>query len=511
MKTYKQNCFYRHRWQCLVFLSEFIYMGLELNASRIMSPAFGTTLDIWSSIIGIILASSAIGNWLAGHLSDRAEIRHIWIVRCLFICAFWLAFVPILYASLINSGLHANLPHIVAALIACIALFMIPGICIGMLTPLVLAQYADEQKLEIGRASSGFYAAMTLGGLAGTFATGFYLVPTLGSNNLTVAMSIAMAILGILSATILRRLKAKENIGFIIATIVLLIVITCVNIMHKTTSDVDIWVDTQYGRARVFDSKQENRPIRNLLVSGGYESAMFLDNKGKTELVFDYLKTAAKITRNSIKEDDSVLCLGGGAYSFPKYLAYNKKAKVDVVEIDKEITSLAQKYFFLDEVSKKSKHKINTYTGDGRVVLSDLKTKNYSMIFNDTFAGESPAATLSTLEAAKEIKSSLAPNGLYMMNIMGIYNDAANEFLGWEVKTLREVFGVVRVFHSYDKEHFSSDTQQNWIVVATDNTKWNPPKSSYEVKPNLGGAKILTDDYCPVDYLTARLQFVRER
>ena len=239
-------------------------------------------------------------------------------------------------------------------------------------------------------------------------------------------------------------------------------------------------------------------------------------HKGKeyqhsNEIVFDYLKTAAKITRNSIKEDDSVLCLGGGAYSFPKYLAYNKKAKVDVVEIDKEITSLAQKYFFLDEVSKKSKHKINTYTGDGRVVLSDLKTKNYSMIFNDTFAGESPAATLSTLEAAKEIKSSLAPNGLYMMNIMGIYNDAANEFLGWEVKTLREVFGVVRVFHSYDKEHFSSDTQQNWIVVATDDTKWNPPKSLYEVKPNLDGAKILTDDYCPVDYLTARLQFVRER
>ena len=119
--------------------------------------------------------------------------------------------------------------------------------------------------------------------------------------------------------------------------------------------------------------------------------------------------------------------------------------------------------------------------------------------------------TDNTITGAKEIKSSLAPNGLYMMNIMGIYNDAANEFLGWEVKTLREVFGVVRAFHSYDKEHFSSDTQQNWIVVATDDTKWNPPKSLYEVKPNLDGAKILTDDYCPVDYLTARLQFVRER
>ena len=505
------NRILRHRWQYIVFLSEFVYMGLELNASRIMSPIFGTTLDIWASIIGTILASSAIGNWIAGRIGDDTRARQEWIPRCLFISALWLALIPLLYAGFMATGINASLPRVMTALLACTVLFMIPGICIGMLSPLVLAQYAHEQKLKIGLASSGFYTAMTLGGLAGTFATGFILVPLFGATNLSVVMASAMGILGLLSTIALSRLKAKEVPIFIITLVVILASMIYINSTPKNTTSLDLWKDTQYGRARVLDlTEGKGRPTRNLLVSGGYESAMYLDDKTKSELVFEYLKTTAKVLEKEVKADDPVLCLGGGAYSFPKYLAYNKQANVDVVEIDGEITTLAKEYFYLDEVSKKSKHQIKTYTGDGRVVLPTLKQRHYSVIFNDTFAGDSPVATLSTIEAVKSAKSVLAPNGIYIMNIIGIQDDANNEFLGWEVKTLREAFGSVRVFSIEDKENTAKDTVQNWVVVATDNVNWQSPKSLYEVKLNLDGAKVLTDDDCPVDFLTARLHLLSD-
>jgi predicted membrane-bound spermidine synthase len=387
---------------------------------------------------------------------------------------------------------------------------MLPGICIGMLSPLVLAQYANEQKLEIGCASSKFYTAMTLGGLVGTFAAGFLLVPTFGSINLIFIMSATMGFLGLLSIVMLKRVKENESLFLTIAFFVVLAYMVNISIFSKQSTGFDFWVDTYYGRAHVIDSTDDERPVRSLMVSGGYESAMYLDDKDKSELVFGYLKSSAKITKNFLKEDDSARCLGGGAYYFPKYLASKQKVKVDVVEIDEGVTTLAREYFYLDEVSNNSKHKITNYTGDGRVVLPTLETDTYALVFNDTFAGEEPVATLSTLEATKDIKKVLKPNGFYMMNIIGSFDNASNEFLGWEVKTLREAFKSVRVFYSHDKDSYDSKTQQNWIVIATDNTKWKAPKSLYEVQPNLDDTKVLTDENCPVEYLTARQRILEE-
>lgn len=499
-----------HRWQILIFLTEFVYMGVELVASRVMSPTFGTTLNIWSAIIGTILASSALGNWLAGRISDDVEKRETWIVRSLLICAFWLGLVPTLFQSLVDSGIATVFPVTVAALIVCVVLFLVPGVCIGSLSPLVLAQNAYEQELEVGAAGSSLYTAMTLGGLIGTFAAGFWLVPFFGSEKFVFLMADACLLLAIAAAVMLHKFMNKKVLWPAVGTAVLLVSMFVLSTIPSSAVGVDVWRDTQYGRAHVMDGFKETRPLRNLLVSGGYESAMYLDDTTYCEPVFEYIARVCNVVDSSVKEDDKVLCLGGGAYSAPKWIASNCGTSVEVIEIDAGITGLANEYFHVQEVSDSSKHGIVTHEGDARVVMPSLGSETYSVVFNDTFAGEEPAVALSTVEAAREVKSRLKPDGIYISNVIGTFDGADDEFLGWEVKTLKEVFGYVHVYAVYDSYAENSDLELNWVVVATDNENWKAPDDFIEVDIAQDKAEVLTDDDCPVEYLVARMK-MRDR
>ncbi len=54
-----------------VFLSGAALLGVEIVASRVLAPSFGSSLYVWGSLIGVVLTGLAIGYWAGGALSDR--------------------------------------------------------------------------------------------------------------------------------------------------------------------------------------------------------------------------------------------------------------------------------------------------------------------------------------------------------------------------------------------------------------------------------------------------------
>ena len=54
----------KHRFEIIIFTIDAICMILELIASRLLSPYFGNSNIVWTSVIGIILLSSSMGNYL---------------------------------------------------------------------------------------------------------------------------------------------------------------------------------------------------------------------------------------------------------------------------------------------------------------------------------------------------------------------------------------------------------------------------------------------------------------
>src|SRR5262249_26040473 len=60
----------------LAFSSSLCIMILELVSSRLVAQHVGSSLTVWTSVIGIILGGICLGNVLGGRLADRLDPRH---------------------------------------------------------------------------------------------------------------------------------------------------------------------------------------------------------------------------------------------------------------------------------------------------------------------------------------------------------------------------------------------------------------------------------------------------
>jgi predicted membrane-bound spermidine synthase len=61
----------RYSLEVIVFVAGAAVMILELVGSRLVAPYFGTSLFVWTSLIGAFLGFLSAGYWLGGRIADR--------------------------------------------------------------------------------------------------------------------------------------------------------------------------------------------------------------------------------------------------------------------------------------------------------------------------------------------------------------------------------------------------------------------------------------------------------
>ena len=66
----------KHLLETAVFLCGAMVMIYEIVGSRVVAPHFGTSIFVWTSLIGVILASLSIGYWVGGRIADRKPSRY---------------------------------------------------------------------------------------------------------------------------------------------------------------------------------------------------------------------------------------------------------------------------------------------------------------------------------------------------------------------------------------------------------------------------------------------------
>ena len=178
-----------------VFLSGAVLLGLELVASRVVAPFFGSSIFVWGALIGVVLAGLSVGYWIGGRLADRFRRRCSCSARSA--RRRLILLIPVVDGWVLeqvvrNAGPRWN------PLVATIVLFGLPSIVLATATPIAVRLRARLDR-ELGKTAGRLFAVSTAGSIVGTFATAFFLIPELGTNQL----------LGVL-ATALRRGRARR-------------------------------------------------------------------------------------------------------------------------------------------------------------------------------------------------------------------------------------------------------------------------------------------------------------
>ena len=495
----------KYKFEIIIFIVNAVYMILELIASRILSPYFGSSSIVWTSVIGIIMLSSSIGNYIGGIIADKEKLKRN-VKYILMISGISVLIIPLMQASVLTWLTNITNNIKIGAVTATVILFFIPSMLVGFLSPIIIKLKMEDLKTA-GKTSGKIYAIATLGCIVGNFLGGFYFIPRFGSNEVLFVLAILLFVLNIF----VNEENKKFINKFFITTIIICIISCSLFVLYSYANEeigekilnhetgFYVSYDTEYGRVLIYNFEDNGELVRNMLIDGGNESLTFVNENKCYELFSDYTKHY-DLMLEAEREIDDVLMIGGAGFSYPKYYISNFENKsMDVVEIDGKVIKLAKEYFYLDklieEYDLEENKRLNIIEEDGRVYLNQ-NIKKYDAILNDAFAGETPVETLTTLEAVEKIYASLEDNGVYLTNVIGSVEGESSKFLKSEVKTLKEVFKNVYVFLCNEPNKL--DLKQNCMVLATDADL--EIDGAIEVKVSEDDI-VLTDNYNPVDML----------
>jgi len=193
----------------LAFSSGFSIMGIELLGGRILAPYFGSSVHIWGSIITVFMLSLSLGYLLGGKLS----IRHPSLTKygLIFLVASIMVVPIALFAEPIMAFIFSHIEDSrYGSLLASTALFFIPTIILGMISPYSVRLLVTNSERS-GQVAGGLYFVSTLGSALGTIITSFYMVLAFDVNAIILGFAGVLGRLGLIAITF-DKLKVREAV-----------------------------------------------------------------------------------------------------------------------------------------------------------------------------------------------------------------------------------------------------------------------------------------------------------
>jgi len=475
-------------------------MVLEIVGARVLAPFLGTSIVVWTGLIGVVMAALAMGYWQGGRLADRrpsARTLSAVILLAALLTAATAATKALLLDFLVSHGLGPRLGVIAAALL----LFAPAAGLLGMVAPFAV-RLTLRDAATVGATAGRLYALSTVGSIVGTFAAGFVLVAALGSTTILLVTAIFLVAVSLIACR--ADVKAKAAALAVIVLVGLWLTAQDAALAAAGIHDVD----TAYGRVLVYEGLDpvSTRPIRVMTTGPSrFQSALY--PTAPDELVLDYTRFFT-IGLEMAPPAPRVLILGGGAYAFPRHvLAARPQAAVTVVELDPGVTELARKHFgLLPHPGLSIVHE------DARMVIN-RHGDPYDLIYLDAFGTDyAPPFHLVTREAARRLQSLLAPDGAVMVNAIGTLDGDGSRFIRSLAATFAAVFDDVALYPLGSAG--SEQAAQNIMLLARNRPGPLPVGSAPEMRRFLekrmeasavAGGLELTDDHAPVEWLCALL------
>jgi spermidine synthase len=503
-----------------VFITGMAVLILEVLAIRLLSPQFGTSMFVLSSVLTVVLAALALGYYWGGRLADRFPSPYplytiIAIGGCTIAFSYGLSTVLVPLAGSI-------LPITAGPLVLAIILFFVPAFLLGTDSPYVIKLLTTEAPSDTAGATTGtVFFWSTIGSIVGSLSAGFFFIPFVGLAYTLLGVACVLAVGAATAATLLRTPDTTPSVRpvwFIAAATVLLsALIIAAPSPHRTGSNQSTLyeADHRYGHIHIYEQtfSLTRPPARFLKREVNSESAIFQDSY---EHPFFYARFADLFPAFTSTTSGHFLLLGGGAYSIARsVLGNHEDMTVSVAELEPALFPLAVKYFDLTHLDR-----LHSYAQDARVFIQNTN-EQFDVIFMDTFSsGLYIPAHLTTVEFFTKLRSRLAPGGVLMINFIGTEEQPGMNLTDSFTKTLRSVFPNARAFSEFPKP---TGRLKNMVFIATLSDDTPPPIATLTVPASTGDTQIplrdlelpliakdpatqviFTDNRSPAEYLVAK-------
>lgn len=483
----------------LAFFASAAILVLEILGARILAPYVGVTLQTYTSIIGTVLAGISLGTWLGGKIADRIPPRSL--ISPLLVIGGGTVLMTVPTIRFFAAGVAYPSPPLVIALT--FAGLFLPAAVLSAINPtLVKLQLSDlhETGSIVGRLS----ALATAGAIVGTFITGFLLVATISTSKILAALGAVLVVSGVVIHLMLRGVRREASTAVKVG-----VVIALVGFGSTVTDEGICDRESSYYCVRVIDDRE--RPTGRFVWLNDQLHG-YSDVEDPTFIKFAYAKHLAAgidVVRES-KAPIEALSIGGGSFTLPRYIAATRPGTHNrVLEVDPVVVEIGEKRLGVEKSDQ-----MRVRVGDARTSIRDEPDNHFDFVIGDAFGGEAVPWHLTTQEFLQELRRVMRDDGVYAMNIID-YEERG--FVRAELRTLRTVFEHTMLVMDYDSAHryggnhvlFASPSPIDVSKFDKRLRELDPTARVYlgdELDRFVGDAKLLTDDFAPVDQLITPYQ-----
>lgn len=478
----------------IVFFASGAVLVLEILSLRLVAPYIGLTLQTSTAVIGFALAAIAVGAWLGGLVADRIPPQRV-IGPMLVGAGVLVLFVGPLVRW---TGEQVRGGAVSAVLVMAAVAVFFPAALLSAVSPMVVKlrlATLSETGTVVGRLSG----IATLGALVATFATGFLLIATTSTSVILLVLGAALLLLGVIVTIRLRGAISPAGP----------VVVAMIAVAATVAAPAPCDVETAYHCARVVrdDERATGRVLELDTLSHSY-----VDLADPAYLRFSYIRAIASVMDATAAPGSlRALHVGGGGMTLPRYVAATRPGSRQlVVEIDPGVVELDVTRLGLDVAN------LEVRVADARVALAAEPSATRDLVVGDAFAGLTVPWHLTTREAITDVRRILDRGGLYLVNVID-YPPLA--FARAEIATIAEAFPHVAVIARPGV--LAAGDGGNLVIAASDR-----PLPLAEVETQLsrrapeldlladpaalagfvGRARVLTDDFAPVDQLYTPLR-----
>jgi spermidine synthase len=388
----------------LVFLAGIGSMATEICASRLLAPYYGSSTVVWANIIGLVLASLAVGYWLGGRLADRRP-SPVLLGRLVLAGAALVAVIPFVARPLLEFSVHGietvSVGAVVGSFAASLALFAPPVVLLGMVTPFAI-RLGVTDVAQAGSFAGRVFALSTCGSLLGTFVPALVTIPLIGTQRTLIG---AAAVIAAGAVPVLGRRWALVPVALVALMLVPPGVVKPLpGLIHEEESRYQFIQVAQRG------------PERRLYLNEG--QAVHSIWRADTVLTggeWDMFLTAPPLLGRPAR-DVAVLGNAGGTTA-RAYGVYYSEARIDGVEIDGAVSAVGRTYFGLDDNPR-----LTVHTVDARPFLL-ASDRRYDLILIDAYRQPYVPFYLATREFFAEARARLAPGGIIALNVSTVPGD----------------------------------------------------------------------------------------